>query len=274
MLKIGTQEQFSRYYYKKTLENLDLKGPFSLNQRLFGDESLLTQAGRLGGILSLRYLVIFVVLFSVTSAQATIYFTAYDPVSKQTALVYSSSGGNFWQTLVKGKGMVGAQASGLCENATPEEFLEQGFSAAEVTQKLAEQCDQVGWTPYRLSVITTDGLMSSFIAETGCHDGNIFCGNKTTTHFSVTGGGLEDGVLDRAISTWESFPKVSFICRLYLTLESIYQVGGEKKEFRGASIAIDDPNMAELIYWKSMGEEKDLLPEIKKQMEDSGVHCL
>ena len=207
-------------------------------------------------------------------AHATVYFTAYDPKSGAIALVYSSSGGNFWQTLVKSKGLIGAQASGLCGTATPEIFLEEGLSAEAIGQQLKSQCDQENFQAYRLSIITTDGKMSSVIAEAGCHSGNINCGTKKTKDFMITGGGLEEGVLEKATSFWETLlPQLPFKCKLLFTLKWIYLVGGEKHDFAGASITIDDPRMDNLVDWQGRGAEATLIPQISDLMKKDGYNC-
>src|SRR5688572_14553564 len=90
-------------------------------------------------------------------AGATMYLAATNPSTGEIGMIYSSSGGNFWQTLVKGKGLAGAQNYGLCAEATPQDFLEKGLSAGVVVTKVKEQCDAVDYHAYRLLVVTTDG---------------------------------------------------------------------------------------------------------------------
>jgi hypothetical protein len=207
-------------------------------------------------------------------AQATVYVTAYDPVTGSIALVYSSSGGSFWQHRIKGKGLIGEQASGLCSEATPEVFLEQGLTASQIATSLYEQCHSVGYESYRLSIITPGGEMASVIAAGGCHSGNHECGQLKDENFMIVGGGLEPGVLEAARDEYLAAPPdTSFACRLYQTMAAIYISGGEKKDFRGASIAIDNPAEAELRYWSASGSEAGLLSGVRAEMAADGFDC-
>jgi hypothetical protein len=139
---------------------------------------------------------ILLILLAATAfpASATLYLAAYDPATKAIGLIYSSSGGHFWQTKVKGKGLAGAQNYGLCEEATPQEFLAQGLSATEVANKIHEQCLAVKYYNYRFLVITADGQIDYVIGENGCSIPE--CGARRGQNVVVTGGGLE-----RAYST-------------------------------------------------------------------------
>lgn len=226
----------------------------------------------------MKYL-IFSFLFLSLNVSGTVYFTAFDKVSGTTALVYSSSGGNFWQTLVKGKGMIGAQSYGLCHEATPEIFLNQNLSAEQLIFELSTQCTQVNWHNYRLSVVTIDGQMSSHIASNGCHDGNVFCGSEKGEEFLITGGGLEEQTLKMTRDYYNSLPKkISFTCRLYKTLVKAYEVGGELKEFRGASITMDNPawdNFFDIRHKRKWNEpENVLLENLSIQLKEKGFDCL
>ena len=59
----------------------------------------------------------FVVLIFLVSSEATVeetlYIAAWDKNTKTLGQAYSSSGGNFWQTYIKDRGMIGEAASGL-----------------------------------------------------------------------------------------------------------------------------------------------------------------
>lgn len=208
------------------------------------------------------------------SARATLYVAAYDEATRAIGLAYSSSGANFWQTRIKGKGMVAAQASGLCAEATPAAFLQQGLSAAAITAEIEKQCTAVDWHRYRLAAITVDAAIAGFIAAEGCTSTNQECGKLTDKHFLVMGGGLEAEVLEAARTHYFQLPaELSFACRLYSTLEAIYAAGGEKKEFKGASIAIDAPDSSRLLAWEARGPEANLLSSLQKQMSAEGVTC-
>lgn len=200
--------------------------------------------------------------------QETIYISAYDPVTKTIGQAYSSSGGNFWQHYVKNKGMIGEQASGLrgCTRATPRKLLEEGKTATEIGKILQEQCGS--YTQYRLSINTIDGDISSVIAARGCHSQNQICGNRNTTHFSVTGGGLRSGILEAALEKWKKLdPKLNLICRLYLVMKEIYDKGGEIKPFKGASIAVDSLTMDKMFFVRATGPNNDaILRKITEQL--------
>lgn len=209
-------------------------------------------------------------------ASATMYLAAYDPVTKETGLIYSSSGGHFWQTKVKGKGLAGAQNYGLCDEATPEEFLEQGLSAPEIAKSVHEQCAAVKYYNYRFLVITSDGQIDYVIGENGCAIPD--CGARRGNNVVVTGGGLEKGVLDAAIRAYESQPlTISFTCRLYNTLRQIYYSGGQTKDFMGASITVDNPGKARLLDVATDvfggGTQQDLLKTLQKDLIANGENC-
>ena len=61
-------------------------------------------------------------LFVSLPASATLYLAAVEPKTGEIGLIYSSIGGNFWQHLIKGKGLAGEQNYGLCDEATPAAF--------------------------------------------------------------------------------------------------------------------------------------------------------
>jgi hypothetical protein len=207
---------------------------------------------------------------------ATMYLAAYDPVTKETGLIYSSSGGHFWQTKVKGKGLAGAQNYGLCDEATPEEFLEQGLSASEVAKRVHDQCAAVKYYNYRFLVITSDGQIDYVIGENGCAIPD--CGARRGNNVVVTGGGLEKGVLDAAIKAYESQPlNISFTCRLYNTLKQIYYSGGQTKDFMGASITVDHPGKAGLLDVATDvfngGTQQNLLKTLNQDLKNLGENC-
>jgi uncharacterized Ntn-hydrolase superfamily protein len=206
----------------------------------------------------------FVAAFFQSLAFATIYIAAYDPNTKSIGLAYSSSGANFWQTLVKGKGLVGAQASGLCREATPLEFLNQGLTASHVVRSIYDQCHAVGWEAYRVISVTTDGAIDWVFGANGCHAGNAYCGGVKDKNIAVTGGGLSKDVLEKTLAAYQAIdPLLPLQCRLLKTLEAMYQAGGEIKEFKGASVTVDTPIQDKLLHWESRGSEATLLAGLK-----------
>ncbi|MCB0416831.1 MAG: DUF1028 domain-containing protein [Bdellovibrionales bacterium] len=208
------------------------------------------------------------------SARGTIYLAAQDPVTGSIGIAYSSSGGNFWQTRVKGRGLLGEQSYGLCRNATPKAFLEAGDSAETVADKVQAQCDAVGWDQYRLAVVTTDGKIAGLIAKQGCHAGNPDCGMRWGDNFLIIGGGLTDGVLDAGLAAYEKTnPDRPLHCRLLDTLKAVYAAGGEKKDFRGASVTVDDPNLTQLLHWEARGLETTLLPTLIDKIQTGDYKC-
>ncbi|MEZ4750628.1 MAG: DUF1028 domain-containing protein [Bdellovibrionota bacterium] len=207
-------------------------------------------------------------------ARGTIYLAAHDPVTGSIGIAYSSSGGNFWQTRVKGRGLLGEQAYGLCRNATPKAFLEAGDSAETVAEKVQAQCDAVGWDQYRLAVVTTDGQIAGLIAKQGCHAGNPDCGLRWGDNFLIIGGGLTEGVLAAGLSAYENTdPDKPLHCRLLATLKAVYAAGGEKKDFRGASITVDDPKLTDLHHWEARGLEATLLATITNKIQTGDYKC-
>lgn len=221
---------------------------------------------------------ILLILLAATAfpASATLYLAAYDPATKAIGLIYSSSGGHFWQTKVKGKGLAGAQNYGLCEEATPREFLAQGLSATEVANKIHEQCLAVKYYNYRFLVITADGQIDYVIGENGCSIPE--CGARRGQNVVVTGGGLEKGVLDAAVKAYESqATNISFTCRLYNTLKQIYFAGGQEKDFMGASITVDNPENADLLDVATDvfggGTQQNLLKTLDAQLKSHGEDC-
>ena len=208
------------------------------------------------------------------SARATIYVAAYDPATRAIGYAYSSSGANFWQTKVKGKGLIGAQAYGLCSEATPEKWLREGLSAQGVADELTRQCRQAGWEKFRLVAITADGAIAGVIAKQGCHRQNEVCGEIKSRDFIVIGGGLEANVLEAARDFNDALPsETSLPCRLYRTLREVYRAGGEKKDFRGASVTVDFPSRSKLMHWEARGAEGTLLETIHNQMHQEGHVC-
>lgn len=221
-----------------------------------------------------RLLSIMVVAFASWSASATIYLAAFDPNTRAMGLAYSSSGAHFWQTLVRGKGLVGAQSYGLCEQATPQKFLEQGLTAKDVVGGIYQQCHAAGWENYRVLAVTSDGAIEWVFGAQGCSSENPVCGGMRGENFAVTGGGLHDGVLDAAVRAFESTDKrAPLACRLFKALQGVYAAGGELKEFRGASLTVDDPSLPALQDWRYEGAKKDLLQNLDNQMKKSGVNC-
>ena len=216
----------------------------------------------------------FLLLFFPLAAPATIYLAAFDPKTGEIGMAYSSSGAHFWQTIVKGKGMVGAQASGLCDEATPQDFLEAGWTARRVVDGIYKQCHDVGWESYRVLSITLDGSIEWAFGAEGCTANNEVCGPRQSENFVVTGGGLEKDVLEAAVATFNKQDQdLPLACRLLNTLDGVYAAGGEKKEFAGASITIDDPKQMEVQNWSEIGKEDTLLPSLDNQMKQSGVIC-
>jgi hypothetical protein len=214
------------------------------------------------------------ILFATTSARATIYVAAYDPATHSIGIAYSSSGGHFWQTRVKGKGLIGAGAYGLCPSATPTEFLRDGDSASVIADKLNAQCREHHWEAFRLAIVTSDGAIETVIGKQGCTVENPECGARKTRDFAVVGGGLKKGVLDAAIEGWERLsPDSPLACRLYHALEAIYSTGGEKKDFIGASITVDDPARPDLQHWEARGAKPTLLRTLDNKMKREGVRC-
>jgi len=225
----------------------------------------------MGGIILIALLGL---LFLPLRVSATIYLAAHDPLTNEIGLAYSSSGANFWQIKVKEKGLLGEQSYGLCQNATPKRFLEQGFSASLIAEKLSQQCDQVDWHRYRLVIITTDGDINGTIAKQGCHSGNTVCGKKWGDQFLIIGGGLETGVLEAGLKSYETQdPDQPLVCRLFKALGSVYEAGGEKKAFRGASLTIDHPDQEKLLYVAARGFENKLLSNLKAQLKKGGIAC-
>ncbi|MBI4405672.1 MAG: DUF1028 domain-containing protein [Deltaproteobacteria bacterium] len=220
-----------------------------------------------------KFFVLSLLLFVCPGLRATLYVAAYDPPTKAIGLAYSSSGGNFWQTRVKGKGLVGAQAYGLCAQATPDAFLRDGLSASLVAEQLQKQCHAIRWESYRLVVITSDGAIASVIAEQGCTSDNQECGELKELDFLIIGGGLVEGVLGKGQQAYLKTDAESLGCRLLQTLWAVYRAGGEKKDFRGASITIDDPSHLSLIHWEARGPEQQLLPDLQQQMKMGGDSC-
>ncbi len=210
------------------------------------------------------------------AAEATMYLAAFNPETGETGLIYSSSGGHFWQTLVKGKGLAGAQNYGLCDEATPEEFLSQGLSAADVAKNIKAQCDAADYHAYRFLVVTSDGQIDYVIGRDGCSIPD--CGARRGTNVVVTGGGLNTGVLDAAIVAYEAQPtNISFTCRMFRTLREIYSAGGEVKEFAGASVIVDSPAKSDVFNIRadtfSGGGEEDLLKRLDEQLLAAGENC-
>lgn len=224
----------------------------------------------------MRALLLTVLLLSAASAQATMYLAAFEPSTGEMGLIYSSSGGNFWQTLVKGKGLAGAQNYGLCDEATPEKFLNDGLSATEVVNRVHQQCEAVGWESYRFLVITADGKIDYVIGKDGCSIPT--CGGLRAENVVATGGGLQEGVLEAAVQAFQSqSASQPFVCRLFHTLEQIYYSGGEIKEFKGASITVDHPGKANLLHVRSEifngGAQQNLLKNLETDLETQGVVC-
>ncbi|MCB0403910.1 MAG: DUF1028 domain-containing protein [Bdellovibrionales bacterium] len=218
--------------------------------------------------------IIFSLFALADEARGTIYLAAHDPITGSIGIAYSSSGGNFWQTRIKGRGLLGEQAYGLCRNATPKAFLENGDSAELVAEKVQAQCDTVGWDQYRLAVVTTDGKLAGLIAKQGCHAGNPDCGMRWGDNFLIIGGGLTEGVLDAGLAAYENTnPDDPLHCRLLKTLQAVYAAGGEKKDFRGASITVDDPGLAELLHWEARGHEASLLSTLIDQIQTGSTTC-
>jgi uncharacterized Ntn-hydrolase superfamily protein len=221
-------------------------------------------------------LILALLVFSASPAFATMYFAAYDPATGEIGLAYSSSGGHFWQTLVKDKGLAGAQNYGLCDEATPQEFLEQGLSAGEVARRVKEQCDAADYHSYRFLVVTADGKIDYVIGRDGCSIPD--CGARRGANVVVTGGGLEEGVLDAAIQAYESLDlNLSFTCRLFNTLKQVYAAGGEFHEFQGASLTVNSPKEGRFQHFQSDifggGGQQDLLTDLGRQLKAQGHAC-
>lgn len=224
----------------------------------------------------MKALLLTLTLLGSTQALATMYLAAYDPQTGETGLIYSSSGGHFWQTLVKGKGLAGAQNYGLCDEATPEEFLSAGQTASEIAKNIKAQCDAADYHTYRFLVITANGEIDYVIGREGC--GIPDCGARRSNNVVVTGGGLKPGVLDAAILAYQSQADTySFTCRLFRTLKEIYASGGEEKEFAGASLIVDNPAIADILNLRadtfSGGSQKDLLTKLDEQLLALGANC-
>jgi hypothetical protein len=225
----------------------------------------------------MRSILLTLALLGSARAGATMYVAAFNPQTGETGLIYSSSGGHFWQTLVKGKGLAGAQNYGLCDEATPEEFLNQGMTAADVVKNVKAQCDAADYHSYRFLVVTADGQIDYVIGRDGCSIPD--CGARRGNNVVVTGGGLEKGVLDAAIAAYEAQdPKYSFTCRMFRTLREIYLAGGEEKEFMGASVIVDNPAKADIFNIRADifggGVEEDLLKRLDEQLVAAGENCL
>ncbi len=88
------------------------------------------------------------------------------------------------------------------------------------------------------------------------------------------GGGLQPNVLSAAREHYFALsPQLPLSCRLFSTLQAIYAAGGEKKEFKGASIAVDSPTSSKLQVWEARGAEATLLSSLQTQMFTEGVTC-
>eukprot|EP01080_Neovahlkampfia_damariscottae_P002217 gene2217-2391_t len=221
-----------------------------------------------------KQILLFIVFFffSCYAIEETLYIAAWDKDTKTLGQAYSSSGGNFWQTYIKNKGMIGEAASGLrgCRGINTTQLLNTKMNATQITQVIREKCGS--WTSYRLTINTFSGKgdLVGYIAARGCHSGNQNCGMKKSKRFVIMGGGLRPGVLEAGEKKWKELDqKKSLKCRLYETLAEVYRVGGEKVPFKGASIATDSKKEDKLFFVKAHDRTRGnnfLLSEITKQM--------
>lgn len=232
---------------------------------------------------SLFFLILLLTFGSTLPAFATVYFGAYDPSTGLTALAYSSSGGNFWQTAIAGKGMVGEGALGACRPARPRiaELIAEKKSAQEIIDTVNAICkDYIDMEEYyRLTVVLADGTLKNYIGSEACPD-HGHCGGFQGKNFIIAGGGLEEGVLEGTRDYWNSLSlQIPFYCRVYKTLQKIYLLGGEVYSFKGASIAFNHPQWKNLAYFYSNKlrldkSEIDFVDQIGLQMKhDLNANC-
>jgi hypothetical protein len=221
---------------------------------------------------------LFSILF-IQSSFATFYIAAFDKFSESWGVAYSSSGGNFRMRSVKDKGMIGYGSYGRCVLDDESLFLE-GFSANQITQSIYKACSSIGWEKFRMTAVTSDGVVSSLIAKDGCHRSNRNCMDIVKEDFVITAGGLKRDVHQKTMAYYQSIKNntETLECKLLRTLRYMHKVGGEYLDFIGASVTVDSLDRNEVShFWmkreKNQLNEKYLLTQIKYQMHHKGIKC-
>lgn len=210
---------------------------------------------------------------------ATIYIAAFDRTSESWGLGYSSSGANFRIRKVKDKGIIGFGSYGRCEGIDDKSLFLKNLSAKEITDSIYSTCKSKGWEKFRMTAVTSDGSLSSFIAKQGCHSTNKYCSEIVENDFVITGGGLKGGVHKKTADFYRAIKddNISLECKLLKTLSYMYTVGGEYLNFKGAAIVVDSFKYQDLSYfWMRLDNnqrEDVLLQQISYQMIHKGFRC-
>lgn len=230
----------------------------------------------------MKALIINITLLLSLTSKATIYLAAYDKNSKAWGLAYSSSGPGFRINMLKDKGIIGFGSYGKCrhlENKDVHELFKRNLNAKELTAAIYGECRLYAWEKFRMTAVTSDSTLSSFIAKEGCHRSNRHCGERISKNFIITAGGLMRGVHDKANSFYKSIEHIDIPleCKLHKTLKVVYSNGGEKLEFNGAAIIVDSLKRKEISNFRisrpKNQRETFLLKHLKDQMSVKGLRC-
>jgi uncharacterized Ntn-hydrolase superfamily protein len=215
--------------------------------------------------------------FISTQASATIYIVAYDELTGAVGTAVSSSGPPWfnqkrWHVEQEGLGMVSAGGAGFCSKATPLKFLQAGLSAKEIAEAIALQCDEVK-PYYRLAIVTNKG--DAFVHEgpEGCNEWNYECATLQGDKFGVTGGGLEETVVQQTFDHFKKLdPKIPLECRLFDTLKATFEAGGETIDFKVTGITVTYPT-GRKGSWQVSSSEWKLLGKVEEKMRKDHVSC-
>lgn len=211
-------------------------------------------------------------------ANATIYIVAFDEATGAVGTAVSSSGPPWfkekrWHVSEPGLGMVSAGGAGFCSKATPLEFLRLGLSARDIAYNIARQCDEKK-PYYRLAIVTNKG--DTFVHEgpEGCNEWNEECATIQGSGFGVTGGGLEEGVVQKTFDHFQGLgTSAPLECRLYSALKRAFDEGGETIDFKVSGITVHYPNQSKALRWQISGSELKLLGKLSEKMREDGVYC-
>ncbi len=227
----------------------------------------------------MKFALLLLILATTFSAHATIYIVAYDKATGAMGVAVSSSGPAFFDksrmnNSIHGVGIAVAGGMGFCKKATPLDFLEEGLTAKEVALRVAEQCDPVQ-PYYRLAVVTNNGDVYVHSGADGCNPDNIVCANLQGEGFGVTGGGLEEGVAEVAFESFKKQPTtIPLECRLFNTLDALYEAGGEIWRFKTAGIMVGYPGEEDFRTWQTTGRrEHRFLARLQYKMQKDDVTC-
>lgn len=214
-------------------------------------------------------------------SHATVYLDAIDRDSIGMAVITSGpiDRPNRILTAEKGVGLVGWGGSVRTPPRQADSLIFDLMKRNESNESIQNKVfEELGDAYYRVSFISARNGIGFVLPPSGCREQE--CGYRTGRQFLLIGGGLENGVLDRASQTYSAIQendRLSLPCKLLAGISEIVKQGGEVKNFTSAQIVVDDPKRNEILAASSLyGEaksESEILANLRAKLDAAGFNC-